>query len=202
MGQRLTRSSPSPRRAQPSLAAPLPPCPEGASLQLLPPGKASLCLHIPSAWAQLLPALTWEATNPWDSNPGNTCQRDTINPCPPHSLAPPARSTPSQCPACWGGPGTHAGSPQHPPPSTQRGFSPCTTHAGENCPQRVQGRGYRWHLAPMGDSTPLPTPGPSGHGGHSRDMKRGQHPDGHRRRVPGDSPRWPWGRGTYRIWEV
>lgn len=47
----------------------------------------------------------------------------------------------------------------------------------------------------MGDSTPLPKLGPSRQSGHTGGRKRGQHPDGHRRRVPRDSLRWPWARG-------
>lgn len=147
MGQRLTRSSPSPKRTQPSLAAPLPPCPEGASLQLLPPGKASLCLHIPSAWAQLLPALTWEATNPWDSNPGNTCQRDTINPCPPTAWhpqlgAPPASAQPAGVALAptLGVPSTHLPAP--------RGASAPARHMQEKTvpsESRAGGTGGTWH---------------------------------------------------------
>lgn len=35
---------------------------------------------------------------------------------------------------------------------------------------------------------------PLGQQGHTGDTKRSQHPDGHTRRVPGDGPRWTWGR--------
>ena len=127
-GQRLICSSPSPMCACPSSGSPTPSMPWGSIPLPASQSRDALCLHMPAACAQLLPVPTWDGADPWDSNPGNTCQRETINPCPlaarHHQLgAPPASARPTGVvlTPILGGPSTHLTAPRARRP---RGSSP------------------------------------------------------------------------------
>lgn len=113
------------------------------------PGLSS-CQHVPG-----------RPPTPGTPTPGTPARETPLTPVL-HSLAPPARSTPSPCPTCWGGPGTHAGSPQHPSHST-RGASAPAGHIKEETilsEPRAGGTGVTLH--PWVTAHPFPR---LGHGG-------------------------------------
>lgn len=107
----------------------------GRSIPLAPPLWRSIPLpaHSPLPALSSCQHLPGRPPTPGTPTPGTPARETPLTSVPP-SLAPQLGQPPSHCPACWGGPGTHAGSPQHPSHSTQRGFSPCVTQERENCP--------------------------------------------------------------------
>lgn len=145
-------------------AAPLPPCPGEYPSTRTPRGEHPSALiplgeHLSARCLAPLPAPTWDAADPWDSNPRNTCRRETINSCPPTAQhpqlrAPPATSQPAgvALTPIRGVPSTHLTAPRARRPG---GGSPpaCRIAAGnaeqeKNVPSESRGGGMGGTLHP------------------------------------------------------